>query len=263
MTRPLNPRPVNDRSRLQAILWDVDGTLAETERDAHRVAFNLAFESFGLPWHWDVPLYGQLLRVAGGRERLLHFFAARPDAPPTANEREALAAELHRCKNRHYAELVRGGRIPLRDGVLDLMQQCRDQGLRLGIATTTSRSNLGALLATHLGPQWPTWFGSIVCGEDVARKKPDPEVYRLALAQLELAAGEVVAIEDSPDGTLAARRAGIPVVVTRSVYFAQTPIEGAIAIGPGLHTRLGWTPAPQLAAGTGPHVTLDDLVAWL
>jgi HAD superfamily hydrolase (TIGR01509 family) len=263
MTRPSNPRRVNVMPRPRAILWDVDGTLAETERDAHRVAFNLAFESLGLPWRWDEALYGELLRIAGGRERLLHFFASRADAPPAGREREALAAELHRRKNDHYAAIVRGGGIPLREGVLGLMQQCRERGVRMGIATTTSRSNLAALLSAHLGAEWPSWFAAAVCGEDVTRKKPDPEAYDLARAQLELAACDVVAIEDSPDGTLAARRAGIPVVVTRSVYFSTTPIEGATAIGPGLHTRDGWTPPPQSAAGTSPHITLDDLAAWL
>jgi HAD superfamily hydrolase (TIGR01509 family) len=263
MTRPSNPHRVNDMPRPRAILWDVDGTLAETERDAHRVAFNVAFETLGLSWRWDGVLYGQLLRIAGGRERLLHFLSSRMDAPPAGKEREALSAELHRRKNHHYAQLMSGGRIPLREGVLGLMQQCRDQEVLMGIATTTSRSNLVALLSAHLGAGWPSWFAAVVCGEDVTRKKPDPEVYALALAQLRLAASDVVAIEDSPDGTLAARRAGIPVVVTRSVYFSKTAIEGATAIGPGLHTRDGWTPPPRSAAGDSPHITLDDLAAWL
>jgi HAD superfamily hydrolase (TIGR01509 family) len=250
-------------TRPQAILWDVDGTLAETERDAHRVAFNLAFESLGLAWRWDEAGYGPLLRVAGGRERLLHFFATADDAPRSASDREALAAELHRRKNRYYADLVTGGQVPLREGVLAMLQECRHRGCTMGIATTTSRSNLHALLSTHVGPEWTQWFASIVCGEDVARKKPDPEVYQLALVRLRLAPADVLAIEDSPDGTLAARRAGIPVVVTRSVYFAQTPIEGAAAIGPGLNTRRDWTPAPRTSARGDERITLDDLAAWV
>jgi beta-phosphoglucomutase-like phosphatase (HAD superfamily) len=147
--------------------------------------------------------------------------------------------------------------------VLPLLQECRHRGRRMGIATTTSRANLDALLSTHLGPGWTAWFACVVCGEDVARKKPDPEVYELALAKLRLAPEDVLAIEDSPDGTLAARRAGIPVVVTRSVYFAQTPIEGAAAIGPGLHTRRDWTPAPRPFAGGDDRIALDDFAAWV
>lgn len=154
-------------TQLQALLWDVDGTLAETERDGHRVAFNLAFESFGFPWRWDEAHYGALLHVTGGRERLMHDMAGRPDAPVPLDERERLARALHAKKNSLYAALVADSGIPLRAGVLELMHECRTQGVRMAIATTTSRSNLEALLVRHLGQQWPAWFGAIVCGEDV------------------------------------------------------------------------------------------------
>ncbi len=246
--------------RLRALLWDVDGTLAETERDAHRVAFNLAFEACALPWRWDVDLYGRLLRVAGGRERLMHFFSQVPDAPASPVEREALAARLHPVKNRYYGELVTSGQVPLREGVRSLMDECRAEGVALAIATTTSRDNVAALLGTHLGPQWASWFAAVVCGEDVARKKPDPEVYVRALERLGVAPGDALAIEDSPDGTTAAVRASLPVVVTRSVYFATADISGATAIGPGLDTREGWAPACTAASRSG--IGLADLEAW-
>ena len=250
-------------TRLRALLWDVDGTLAETERDAHRVAFNQAFEACALPWRWDVDLYGRLLRVAGGRERLLHFMAQVGDAPAGAAEREALAIRLHQAKNGFYSDIVTGGRIPLRAGVLPLMREAREQGVRMAIATTTSRANVAALLATHLGAGWQEWFEAVVCGEDVARKKPDPEVYALALARLQLDPAQAFAIEDSIDGTRAARLAGLPVIVTRSVYFAEAAIEGATAIGPGLHTRLGWQPVPVAPANGEDRIALPDLEAWL
>ncbi|HJW10187.1 MAG TPA: HAD-IA family hydrolase, partial [Albitalea sp.] len=201
---------------LKALLWDVDGTLAETERDGHRVAFNLAFEASGLPWRWDEARYGELLRVTGGRERLLHDMSTRPDAPALPAERAALAAALHARKNTVYAALVRDGGIALRDGVVELMQECRMRGVRMGIATTTSASNLDALLRQHLGPRWAEGFAVRVCGEDVQRKKPDPQVYERALELLGVDPLEVVAIEDSPGGVAAARAASIPVVVTRS-----------------------------------------------
>ncbi|MBU2286015.1 MAG: haloacid dehalogenase, partial [Gammaproteobacteria bacterium] len=114
--------------RLAALLWDVDGTLAETERDGHRVAFNRAFEAAGLPWRWDVLRYGQLLRVTGGRERLLADLATRPGAPGPGKERDALAARLHETKNALYEELVRSGRIRLRPGVESLLDECRARG---------------------------------------------------------------------------------------------------------------------------------------
>ena len=246
-------------TRLQALLWDVDGTLAETERDGHRVAFNQAFESLGLPWRWDEARYGELLAVTGGRERLMADLATRADAPPTADERDALARELHALKNGFYAELVRSARLPLRAGVAELMRECRAAGVRLAITTTTSRSNVDALLRVHLGADWRAGFAAVVCGEDVQRKKPDPEVFQRALEQLGLQPLQALALEDSPGGVAAARAAEVPVVVTRSAYFAEASVDGAIAIGPGLHTRAGWHPALR---GDDGRVGLDDLVGW-
>jgi HAD superfamily hydrolase (TIGR01509 family) len=243
---------------LHALLWDVDGTLAETERDGHRVAFNHAFEAHGLPWRWDEAQYGKLLAISGGRERLLHFMSGRSDVPPLAGEREALAASLHKQKNARYAELAKLGRLALRPGVAELIAECGARGVRLAIATTTSRGNVEALMADTLGPDWAQRFAAIVCGEDVSRKKPDPEVYEKALAALGIAPLQAVALEDSPGGVAAARAAGIPVVVTLSHYFADAVIEDAIAIGPGLHTRAGWQPA---LADEG-RVTLDDIGQW-
>ncbi len=248
-------------NRIKALLWDVDGTLAETERDGHRVAFNRAFADLGLPWRWNEAHYGVLLHVTGGRERLLHDMKTRSDAPPTAAERESLARDLHQRKNLHYAELQRRSCLPLRGGVRALMEECRTRGVRMAITTTTSRSNVGALLCIVLGPDWRTWFDAVVCGEDVQRKKPDPEVYQRALQLLGIGPLEAVALEDSPGGVAAARAADIPVVVARSVYFADATIEGAIAIGPGFDTRGGWRPALRTDAARNT-VTLDDIEAW-
>ena len=253
------PPDLRTRHGLHALLWDVDGTLAETERDGHRVAFNQAFEALGLPWRWDEVRYGELLAVTGGRERLLADMAMRADAPPTAGEREALARELHARKNRFYATLVGDGAIPLRPGVAALMAGCRAVGLRMAITTTTSRANVDALLRVHLGPGWREAFAAVVCGEDVQRKKPDPEVFQRALGQLAIGPLQALAIEDSPGGLAAARAAGVPVVFTRSAYFAEAPVDNAIAIGPGLHTRAGWLPPPRGADGP---VTLEDLRGW-
>lgn len=245
---------------LAALLWDVDGTLAETERDGHRVAFNRAFAEMGLPWHWDTERYGRLLRITGGRERLLTAMAGEADAPVLAGEREALARELHRLKNLCYAESVHDGTIQLRPGVAALIDEASERGVRQAIVTTTSRSNVEALLGRHLGPAWARRFDTVVCGEDVRTKKPDPEAHRRALAALRLPAVSALAIEDSCAGATAARAADVPVLVTRSVYFADDPIHAAVAIGPGLHVRQGWKPAP--APGPAERITLDDLVDW-
>ena len=250
---------------LKALLWDVDGVLAESERDGHRVAFNRAFETCGLAWRWDEAHYGELLRITGGRERLLHDMRWRTDAPAMADERDALTRELHSLKNGFYAELVREGRIALRAGVHELMQECRQQGTRMGIVTTTSRTNVEVLLRTHLGGSWMEWFSVVVCGEDVQRKKPDPQAYLIALDALSaLGIGplQTVAIEDSPGGVAAAAAADIPVIVTRSAYFADASIDSAIAIGPGLHERSGWRPALHGAPGGATTVGLADIEGW-
>ncbi len=245
---------------MKALLWDVDGTLAETERDGHRVAFNQAFEALGLSWRWDDQTYGRLLAVAGGRERLMHDMMTRSDAPASAQQREELAAELHASKNRFYADRVAAGAVTLRAGVAELMDDCSAQGIRLGITTTTSRRNVQALFTVVFGPDWPTRFAAVVCGEDVRSKKPDPEVYQRALQALQIAPLDALAVEDSPGGVAAARAADVPVLVTRSAYFEQATIDGAIAIGPGLGQRRGWRPA---LADEGPgRVTLADVLHW-
>jgi HAD superfamily hydrolase (TIGR01509 family) len=249
-------------NRLAAILWDVDGTVAETERDGHRVAFNRAFEDCGLPWHWDEHCYGPLLRVSGGFERLMHDMANRADAPASLAERAALARAIHAKKNAHYGELVGSGAIALRPGVMALMRECRERKLTMGITTTTSRANVEALLTVHLGRQWQGWFAVVVCGEDVARKKPDPGVYARAVAALNLRPHEALAIEDSPDGAAAASAAGVPVVVARSSYFADAQAAGAMASGPGLHERQGWQPTLSVRHHSREMVGLQDLEAW-
>ena len=245
---------------LSALLWDVDGTLAETERDGHRVAFNQAFAEQGLPWQWDIDRYGRLLRITGGRERLLAAMEEEADAPALPGEREALARALHQAKNRCYARSVEQGAIPLRPAVAALIGEACARDVRQAIVTTTSRANVEALLGRHLGPGWESRFAAVVCGEDVGRKKPDPEAYHCALAALRLPAIETLAIEDSSNGACAARLAGVPVLVTRSVYFTDDPIDAAVAIGPGLDTRAGWRPAPPSSALA--HIALDDLIDW-
>lgn len=254
--------------QLKALLWDVDGTLAETERDGHRVAFNLAFEAFDLPWRWDEAKYGDLLRITGGSERLRHDMQGRPEAPVLPGEAETLAHAIHVMKNKIYEELVWSSRLPLRAGVRELMQECRDSGVRMGIATTTSRSNVAALMRVHFGDRWADGFAAIVCGEDVHRKKPDPEVYVQMLHALQIGPLDAAAIEDSPGGVAAARAADIPVIVTRSAYFATASIDGAIAIGPGLHDRRGWRPVLRAdataaeAADEAAPVSLRDIEHW-
>ncbi|MBI4923535.1 MAG: HAD-IA family hydrolase [Devosia nanyangense] len=203
----------------RALIFDVDGTLAETE-ELHRLAFNRAFATAGLDIAWDRPRYRQLLAVTGGKRRILRHFA---DAglPPD----EALAGALHQSKNRFYADAMAEG-IALRPGVAGLMNAAREAGLKLAIATTTGRSNLGALLAAVDLPP----FDAIVTGEDVAALKPDPEAYVLALRRLDLDAGVALAFEDSVNGLKAATGAGLRTVVTPGLYTAGEDFSSAAIV---------------------------------
>ena len=173
-------------TELKALLFDVDGTLADTERDGHRPAFNAAFREFGLDWDWDVALYGQLLEVTGGKERMKFYVERfRPDYRKPADF-DGLVAELHKAKTRHYTELLAQGGIPLRPGVKRLLQEARDAGLILGVATTTTPENVTALLRHSLAEDGADWFAVIAAGDIVPAKKPAPDIYVWAMQQLGL-----------------------------------------------------------------------------
>jgi HAD superfamily hydrolase (TIGR01509 family) len=247
---------------LSALLWDVDGTIAETERDGHRVAFNQAFEALGIPWRWDEARYGELLQVAGGRERLLYDMQSQPQAPRDMAEREALARRLHAVKNDFYAGIVASGALPLRPGVRELMDDCAHDGVHLGVVTTTSRVNVEALLVPHLGAEWQSRFAVVVTAQEAPRKKPHPQAYEIALAHLGLPGLSTLAIEDSPAGAAAAGAAGVPVLITRSRYFASLPHDEAIAVGPSLGCLTGWRPAIDASHAPANRVGLTQIRQW-
>ncbi len=209
--------------RAAALIFDVDGTLAETE-ELHRQAFNHAFARHGLDWQWDRAVYKELLRVTGGKERMRAYHARLPTAPPLS---DADIAALHRVKTAHYAELVETGCCRLRPGVIDLLAAAKARGQRLAIATTTSHVNIHALLSQALGARWAAEFDAIVAGDDVGHKKPAPDVYLETLARLQRGAADCVAIEDSANGLIAASRANIPVIITRSMFFADDDFAAA------------------------------------
>ena len=209
--------------RAAALIFDVDGTLAETE-ELHRQAFNHAFVRHGLDWHWDRAVYKDLLRVTGGKERIRAYHGRLEIASPLS---DADIAELHRVKTAHYAELIETGCCPLRPGVTDLLTTAKARGQRLAIATTTSHGNIDALLSQALGKRWAGDFDAIVAGDDVRDKKPAPDVYLEVLARLKLEASGCVAIEDSANGLIAASRANIPVLITRSMFFRDDDFSAA------------------------------------
>jgi len=205
---------------LQALLWDVDGTLAETERDGHRLAFNRAFSESGVPLHWDADAYGTLLAISGGRERITAALELAQGAPADPG----LVAELQARKQRHYTALVAAGELRLRPGVAELIAEASAAGVVQAIVTTSGRPAVTAL-AEHLLAGLAGCFCLWVCGDDVARKKPDPEAYRSALLQLGLPAETALALEDSGNGLEAADRAGVACLLTPSHYGSAEPPE--------------------------------------
>jgi HAD superfamily hydrolase (TIGR01509 family) len=211
---------------LRALLLDFDGTVAETERYGHRVAYNEAFAELKLDWRWDEELYGKLLSVAGGKERLRHYLARyRPELLDNV-ARSGLIEKIHDAKARHFATLAAS--IPLRPGVLRLVREARAASLVIAITTTASELGVGALLGQR--QELSSMIDLIAGSEAVERKKPAPDVYLWALDRLGLAAGNCVAIEDSNAGLRAALAAGLTTVVTVSDYTAEEDFTGASAV---------------------------------
>jgi HAD superfamily hydrolase (TIGR01509 family) len=204
---------------LAALLFDVDGTLADTE-ETHRQAFNAAFLELRLPYEWDAERYEDLLRISGGKERLAHFFASLPVSREEHARLAAAVPALHRVKTERYAELVAGGGSPLRPGVRRLVGEALAAGVRVGIASTTTSANVAALLDAEMGPNAHRRFAVIACGDVVPAKKPAPDIYRLALSTLGIGAAQAVAFEDSANGLASAKAAGLFTVVTPTRWTA-------------------------------------------
>ena len=239
-----------------AMIFDVDGTLADTERDGHRVAFNKAFTEAGLDWCWSVEQYGKLLRITGGQERMKGYLLDNPINNIEINDIEKLIAGLHKQKNRFYDDIVRSGETPLRSGVERLLNEGRQQGVRLAIATTTTRSNVVALLEANLGPDSLGWFEVIATADEVPDKKPSPAVYDYVLDKMGLSASDCLVLEDSQNGLRAAHAANLPTLVTINSYTQGDDLTGAELVidqfgePDDSMTVIGGSKASRLSAGT-------------
>lgn len=248
---------------LEALIFDVDGTLADTERDGHRPAFNLAFSAFGLDWNWDVELYEKLLTVTGGKERIRYYVEQYRPECLARNDFDSLVGELHKAKTQYYTEMLAAGAIPLRIGVKRLLQEARNSGIRLAIATTTTPANVTALLRYSLAEDAETWFEVIAAGDIVPAKKPAPDIYGWALDKLGLSPQQCLAIEDSENGLRASLGANLTTLITTNDYTANQRFDGAIAV----LNHLGEPDMPLTAASgdtAGQHfINIPLLQRWM
>jgi HAD superfamily hydrolase (TIGR01509 family) len=220
---------------LNALIFDVDGTMADTE-SAHRAAFNQAFAEVGREWVWDVPTYTKLLEVSGGKERILHYWKqVQPDLTDIGGTGMDDAIErMHALKTAAYECAVQEGAVQLRPGVLALLEAAHKAGLRLAIATTTSPVNIAALLRGAIGPNWAEMFTVVEDASTAPNKKPHPEVYLQTLSRLGLPADQCLAFEDSGNGLQAAISAGLPTVITPNSFTAEHDFTGALRVLPDL-----------------------------
>lgn len=213
----------------KAIIFDVDGTLADTE-EAHRLAFNTAFAENQLDWNWDVALYDKLLKVTGGKERIKHFIATYVPDFQIPDDYEDFVKHLHLVKTAHYTAMLREGGIPLRPNIKRLITEARQAGLKLAIATTTSQDNVITLLQQGLGMHGESWFDVIGYGDTVQHKKPAPDIYYWVLERLGLDAADCIALEDSENGLRSSLGAGLRTFITTNHYTDKQDFSGASAV---------------------------------
>ena len=214
---------------LKALIFDVDGTLADTE-DVHRIAFNRAFRKSGLDWEWSPELYGQLLAVTGGKERIRHYVTTHLPDFIEGDKLADFSAELHKVKTAIYTQMMADGELPMRSGVARLLREARQQGLKLAIATTTTYANVEALINNALEPSAMDWFDVVGAGDVVAHKKPASDIYDLVLEKLQLSAEQCMAFEDSANGIRSATGANLKTVVTSNRYTEDHDFTGAAIV---------------------------------
>ena len=231
---------------IKALIFDCDGVLVDTERDAHRVGFNRAFKEFGIDAEWDVALYGKLLLVAGGKERMRAYFDEYgwPASAQTEQQKDQLILDLHKTKTQITSELVSS--LPVRPGVLRLIDEAIEAGVRLGVCTTSNPKFIDAVLDLF-GPERKAKFDFVHAGDVVSKKKPDPEIYELAKRSLGLPTHACMVVEDSRNGLLAALGAGLPTLITTSTYTVDEDFAGAVKV------------VPELGDGPNVNITLADL----
>jgi HAD superfamily hydrolase (TIGR01509 family) len=242
-------------AELKALIFDVDGTIANTEEEGHRVAFNQAFAEAGYDWNWSVDFYGQLLKIGGGEERIYYYLNQYQSQLKSQFNLEKLAVDLHLRKNEYYQERLDAGLIELRIGVKRLMTEAREQGITLAISTTSAVPNVMALLEKKLNPDW---FEVIGAGDMVPEKKPAPDVYHYVLNQLELEPQNCIVFEDSNQGLTAAAQLNLTTIITVNDYTKDQDFKAATAV----INHLGEPENPMTVISgnlTGEYITIENL----
>ena len=215
--------------KLSALIFDVDGTLADTEKDGHLVAFNQAFKDIGLDWFWSEELYGELLAVTGGKERM-KYYITEYSIKLNIDHLDEYIAEIHKNKTKIYNDLVAKGGLPLRTGVLRLFKEAREKGIKLAIATTTTIDNVHTLLKSTIGDESIEWFDVIAAGDVVANKKPAPDIYHYALEKMALDQSQCLVFEDSENGIKSSSQAGLETIITINNYTKNHDFDGALIV---------------------------------
>lgn len=226
---------------MKALIFDCDGVLVDTEKDGHRVAFNEAFQQKGLDIVWAVPLYGELLKIAGGKERMRHYFQQN-GWPEGVSDQDSFVKELHKTKTDLFMQIIADGRLPLRPGVARLVDEAIADNITLAVCSTSNERAVNLVVERMLGPGRKKHFAGIFAGDVVSHKKPDPEIYLLASEKLKLRPEDCVVVEDSRNGLLAAKKAGMYCIITKSSYTGEEDFSEADAV----YDELGDPPHVQV-----------------
>ncbi len=255
---------------MTTLLFDCDGVLADTERFGHLPAFNATFREFGLPVEWSAEEYGRLLQIGGGKERMATLFTpafvAATGLPSDPDGQAGELARWHARKTAIYTEMVAAGKLPPRPGITRVIGEAQDAGWTLGVASTSAEASVRAILDVAAGPERAARFDLVLAGDVVAHKKPAPDIYRLAVERLGVSPAEVLVIEDSRNGLLAAAGAGLRCLVTVSDYTADEAFGEAVLVVSSLGDPAGEPThilANRSAAKPGEWLTLADLAACL
>lgn len=231
---------------MEALIFDCDGVLVDTERDGHRVAFNRAFSDMEIQVEWDVDAYRELLKVAGGKERM-RFYFDRNGWPPKYTDHDQLIIDLHKLKTDLFMDLISSGLLPLRSGVARLTDQAFAEGIKLAVCSTSNEKAVNNIVRVMLRTTRKEKFNTILAGDVVSKKKPDPEIYLLCLKKLNIIASKCIVIEDNRNGLLAAKAAGMGCVITTNPYTQYEDFKEADLV------------VRELGDPPGQHITLDDL----